>query len=254
MNSILNHNKISKKYFYPEYSSFKNPFYVQSGNNNLACYYHKIDKQKKTIIHFHGNGEVVSDYIDYFDQRIKELGCSILFAEYRSYGLSTGSSPSLVDMLDDVERIIKSIDIPLEEIVLFGRSVGSIYALHGASIFPNISGLIIESGISDVVSRVLRMVNPKDIRTTKELLQIEGEKYFNHKEKIKKFQGQTLIMHTKYDSVVSSDNATSLYTWANEPKELKLFENGDHNDIGYVNNDEYFLLINEFIEKLVKEK
>ena len=249
-NSILNHKEISKKYFYPEYSSFKNPFYVKSGNNNLACYYHKIDNPKKTIIHFHGNGEVVSDYIDYFEHQIEDLGCSILFAEYRSYGLSTGDSPSLVDMLDDVEKIIESINIPLEEIVLFGRSVGSIYALHGASIFPNISGLIIESGISDVVTRVFKMVDPKDIRTTKKLLIIEGEKYFNHKEKIKKFQGQTLIMHTKYDSVVSSDNATSLYAWANEPKELKLFEDGDHNDIGYVNSDEYFLLIDEFIQKL----
>jgi len=40
----------------------------------------------------------------------------------------------MVSMLDDVEHIIKSIDVPMEEIVLFGRSVGSIYALYGANL------------------------------------------------------------------------------------------------------------------------
>lgn len=176
-NSILNHSIISSKYFYPEYSSFLNPFYIKNYNTQLACYYHQINNPKKTIIFFHGNGEVVSDYIGYFDLKIESLGCSILFAEYRGYGLSSGN-PSLVEMLDDVEVIIQSINVPLEEIILFGRSVGSIYVLHGASVFPNISGLIIESGISDVIARVLRMFSPEEIYTTEEELLEEGEKVF----------------------------------------------------------------------------
>ena len=249
--SILNHNNISRKYFYPEYAEFNNPFFVESGNNRLACYYHKIDNPKKTIIHFHGNGEVVAEYIDSsMPTKLEKMGCSILFAEYRSYGLSTGDKPSLVDMLDDVEEIIKSIKIPMEEIVLFGRSVGSIYALHGASIFPNIAGLIIESGISNVVTRVLKMVKPSSIGTTKEELLKEGTIYFDHKKKIKNFQGKTLIMHTKYDSLVSSINAEMLYSWADEPKELKLFLDGDHNNIMSINLEEYFASIAKFIDEL----
>jgi len=189
MNSILNHKTISKNYFFPRYSNFKNPYFIESGNNKLACYYHKIENPQKTIIHFHGNGEVVSDYIDFLDFQIEKLGCSILFAEYRKYGLSTGDAPSLVDMLDDVEKIIKSINIPPKEIILFGRSVGSIYSLHGASIFPNISGLIIESGISDVVSRIFSRVNPGSREIENQIIS-EGLKYFDHKKKIQQFKGQ----------------------------------------------------------------
>jgi len=247
MKSILDHKKISKSYFYPRHSKFKEPFYVTNGNNKLACYYHKIQNAKKTVIHFHGNGEVVSDYIDDFDLRMEAMGCSVLLAEYRRYGLSSGDFPSLVEMLDDVEHIIKSIDVPMEDIILFGRSVGSIYALHGAYLFPNISGLIIESGIADVVSRVLMRVNPKGINSTKEILIEEGEKYFNHQKKIANFQGKTLIMHTKYDSLVNSENAIKLYNWANKPKELKLFEFGDHNNIYHINCREYDKLVEEFI-------
>ena len=250
MELLLNSNKVSNRYFYPRYSNFENPHYVESGNNQLACYYHKIENPKKTIIHFHGNGEVVSDYLSLsFASQIEALGCSILFAEYRSYGLSTGDSPTLVGMLEDVEKIIKSIDVPPQEIVLFGRSVGSIYALHGASVFNNIAGLVIESGIADVVGRVLKLIRkPKTV--IKEQMREEGKIYFDHEKKIKKFQGQTLVMHTLYDSLVHASNARRLYDWANEPKELKLFLQGDHNDISFVNEEEYFNVWGEFINRL----
>jgi len=247
MELLLNNNKISKKYFYPRYSSFKTPYYVKSGENKLACYYHKIENPKKTIIYFHGNGEVVSDYIDLFVPKVEALGCSILFAEYRGYGISTGDSPSLVGMLEDVKKIIESIDVPPEDIVLFGRSVGSIYALHGASVFPNVAGLVIESGIADVVSRILRLIRkPKTV--VKEQMREEGKIYFDHEKKIQSFHGQTLIMHTMYDSLVHASNARKLYEWANEPKQLKLFLDGDHNNIFFVNEEEYWEVLREFID------
>jgi len=249
MEILLNSKAVSNKYFYPRYSNLENPYYIESGNNKLACYYHKIEHPKKTIIHFHGNGEVVSDYIGSFVEKIEALGCSILLAEYRGYGLSSGDSPSLIDMLDDVENIIKSIDVPLEEIVLFGRSVGSIYALHGAYLFPNISGLVIESGIADVASRIIRFVKKSRTDIIKQMRE-EGKKYFDHEKKIKTFQGQTLIMHTKYDSLVHSSNAEQLYSWANKPKKLELFLEGDHNNIFWVNQEEYFRVLGEFINGL----
>ena len=250
--SILNHETISKRYFYPRQVSFENPYYVQSGENTLACYYHKIENPRKTIIYFHGNGEVVADYVDFLEHKMETLlGCSILLVEYRGYGLSTGTTPKLVDMLNDVKMIVESIDVPEEEIILFGRSVGSIYALHGASIFPNIAGLVIESGISNVVSRVLRMIKkPEKIGTTREALFEEGKIYFDHEEKMNAFKGETLIMHTRFDSLVSSVNANELFSWANEPKKLKLFFEGDHNDILFVNEEEYFRLLDEFVGRL----
>jgi len=57
-------------------------------------------------------------------------------------------------------------------------------------------------------------------------------------------------MHTRFDSLVSSVNANELFSWANEPKKLKLFFEGDHNDILSVNEEEYFKLLNEFVERL----
>jgi len=246
MKSILDHKLISCNYFFPRGEYIKDPYIVKSHGCTLACSYHYVEGSTRTIVHFHGNGETSSDYLH---SPLKSLGCSILFAEYRGYGMSTGE-PTLVSMLDDVGAIIASLNIPMEEIILFGRSVGSIYAIHGSSIFPEISGLIIESGISNVAHRVLKRVFPDEIDSTYDEIMEEDRKYFDHEAKLEVFQGKTLVMHTRKDTLVPLSNALELYDWANEPKELKLFINGDHNDIMVVNRIDYLDTVKEFMKSL----
>ena len=55
-------------------------------------------------------------------------------------------TPALGAMLDDVPRVIRGLDLAPNELVLFGRSVGSIYAIHATLHFPDVAGLIIELG------------------------------------------------------------------------------------------------------------
>ena len=45
----------------------------------------------KTVIYFHGNGEVVADYLPSFPEWITRAGCNVLLAEYRGYGMSSGT-------------------------------------------------------------------------------------------------------------------------------------------------------------------
>lgn len=246
MKSILDNELISDNYFFPRVEYIKDPYIVKSNGCTLACYYHHVEGSAKTLIHYHGNGETSADYLH---SSLKSLGYSILFVEYRGYGMSSGE-PALVSMLDDVQPVIESLNIPFKSIVLFGRSVGSIYAIHGASIFPQIGGLIIESGISNVAERILMRILPEEIGSTFEEIVQEDKKYFDHEAKMQAFQGRTLILHTKYDSLVPSSNAMDLYEWANEAKELKLFINGDHNDILAVNKIEYLDTVKEFIEDI----
>jgi hypothetical protein len=39
-------------------------------------------------------------------------------------------------MLEDVRLIVEACKIPSEKIIFFGRSLGSLYALHEASLYP----------------------------------------------------------------------------------------------------------------------
>ncbi len=247
--SILNHPLISERYFFPRSASFERPFWVDCGPVRLGCYYYKKHPQAKTVVHFHGNGEVVSDYLADFVPAIDRLGYNCFLAEYRGYGMSTGR-PALVSMLADVEQIIAAIGQPPEKLVLFGRSIGSIYALHGVSRFPNIAGLIIESGIADPLERLLLRVHPQEMGTTDEQIRAAMVKELNHQTKLAQFKGASLMMHTRYDGLLDVSHAQRLHQWAPHPKTLKIFAQGSHNDILFVNFVEYFQTVQAFMQDL----
>lgn len=49
---------------------------------------------------------------------------------------------------------------------------------------------------------------------------------------------------------MSVSHAENLYEWANESKELLIFERGDHNSIMAANENAYFQAVERFIEKM----
>ena len=140
------------------------------------------------------------------------------------------------------------INIKSKNLIFYGRSVGSIYAVHTASVFNNAAGLILESGISDVKERImLRIKNPKELNTTKDELEKEFYKYFNIKKKLSSFKGKSLILHTINDGLVDVSHGKHLFENVNEPKKLQLFKSGNHNSIFMVNKKKYFSTLFDFI-------
>ncbi len=249
--SILDHKLLTERYFFPRKEPFDNPFWVEvsGGDFRLSCYYYNKHPEAKTVIYFHGNGEEVSDTIRLFVPVFQQMETNLFLAEYRGYGMS-GGTPALSAMLADLEPIIRATGQPPEKLVLFGRSIGSLYAVHGVSLFPNISGLIIESGISNLLERVLMRAEPEQLGLNMQQLQALVDKEFNHKQKLSEFKGSTMVLHALHDSMVSSDHGKQLFEWAPHPKVMKLFDKGDHNDIFFVNADEYFKLVYQFIAQL----
>src|SRR5262249_14344937 len=145
--TILDHPIVSSRYFFPRRDSISEPYWVEAADGSrLACYRHVVNPDAKTVPYFHGTGEVRAHYLPDFPAWIARAGCNCLLVEYRGYGMSTGH-PALAGMLEDVVPILQSLNIPDRKIVLFGRSIGSLYALHGVYRRPQIGGLIIESGV-----------------------------------------------------------------------------------------------------------
>lgn len=246
---ILDHPTLSGRYFYPWPNSFANPFFVEGEGFRLGCRFLKQPDNRMTVIHFHGNGESVQDYLGDFERRIAALGVNLLLAEYRGYGMSSGE-PSLAAMLDDVRLVVEASGVAADKIIFFGRSLGSLYALHGAALYPASAGLILESGLADPLERILVRAEPHHLGTTMEMLQQNVARHLNQREKISSYQGHVLIMHTRSDDLVSVSHAERLFAWANQPKELLIFERGDHNTIMAVNQEAYFAAVGKFVSAL----
>lgn len=247
---ILDDPAISGRYLFPQDRLVNKPFIVHVNDVELACYRKVIDPDQFTMIHFHGNGEAVADYLPYLADWFAEMRLNSLFVEYRQYGASTGKA-QLVAMLGDGEAAMKVAGIVPEKAIVFGRSIGSLYAIELAHRQPSIAGLIIESGIADPLERFLAYADLKSAGIEEADVHAEVQLYFNHKQKLSGFTNPLLILHTEDDGLIDISHAERNYEWAGSTqKQLVRFPNGNHNTILRANLTEYLATVNDFVKSV----
>lgn len=245
---ILNHPDLSARIFYPWPSRFAEPFFIEGEAGRLGCHYRREHPDAPTVVHFHGNGETVADYVDDFAPAMVRLRANLLLAEYRGYGMSDGE-PGLAAILEDIPAIVLAAGVEPSRLIFFGRSLGSLCAVHAACLYPKAAGLVVESGIADPLELILQRVEPRRMECSTEQLSAEVGRIFDQKAKLAAFLGRTLIMHTQNDDTVPVAHAQLLHQWAPEPKELLIFDRGDHNNIMEVNRDRYFAALERMIRQ-----
>lgn len=193
--SILDHPAVSGRYLFPQARYVDDPFMVKVDGAELACYRRIVDPENFTVVHFHGNGEAVSDYLPDMADVFAGFGLNSLFVEYREYGGSTGQA-RLVAMLGDGETAIKAAGLPPEKTIVFGRSIGSLYAIELVHRQGAIAGLILESGIADPSERFLTYADLSAAGIAENDVLAETKRRFNHKRKLSGYKNPLLIMHT----------------------------------------------------------
>ncbi len=247
--SILKDNILTKRFLFPRKKKFENPFFIYSNGNKLSCIRFKNFENGKMLVVFHAGNELVLDYSGSFAFEIEKMGINLLLVEYPGYAMSSGES-DVLSILDIIPDIVRTCSTPLKDMIVFGRSIGAVYAIDTVSKFPDICGLIIESGVADFYQRIIKRVNAEDLDCSDELLKTEIFKYFDNKKKLKNFKGRTLIMHAADDRIIETEQAFMNYKWANGPKCLELFELSTHKGMHISHRDKYFGFIADFVNKL----
>jgi pimeloyl-ACP methyl ester carboxylesterase len=242
---LLDHPLIAERYFFPRAGSPRGRLDVDVDGAVLACALRRAGPGGQTVVHFHGNGEVVADWQDGFDDAVLAMGWDLLLAEYRGYGGSTGE-PRLGRMLGDVEPVIRAAGPP-ERLVVFGRSVGSIFALEAVARFPGVAGLILESAIADPLERLLLRVDPRELGVDQATFQAAVASRLDHRSKLGRYGGPVLVLHSRHDGLVDVSHAERLAEWAGGPVTLRIFEEGDHNSILAANAEAYLEAVAEFL-------
>jgi len=250
LRNILDHPAISGCYLFPQPRFVDEPFNVQVDGAELACYRRITDPDCYTVVHFHGNGEAVADYVPDLADIFANLHLNSLFVEYREYGGSTGKA-QLGAMLGDGEDVIVAAGLVPEKVIAFGRSIGSLYAIELAHRRPGIAGLILESGIADPAERFLIYADLSAAGVEENDVLAEVKRHFNHGKKLSGYSGPLLVMHTENDGLIDISHAERNHKWAtSSQKRLLRFPQGDHNSIMAWNHTEYFEAIGEFLRRL----
>jgi len=256
--TILNNEAINSIYFYPQASRCEDAIEVDVGDAVLRCHYHRPNPRHPTLVHFHGNAEAVAPYVSgEFPNLVQSSTCGMntLMIEYRGYGGSTGDV-EMVSMLSDGEAVLKALNVDPAQSIAYGRSIGSLYAIELAHRCPTLAGLVIDSGIADIRKPFLEHPSVLDKLESLDMNEVETEieTWFNHEKKISQYTGDLLLFHTKLDGLIDVDHAYSLNRWAtSSTKQLRVYDNGNHNTIFQVNHSDMMDSIGYMAERLFPE-
>ena len=217
------------------------------GGVTVGARWFLIDKSKRTILFFHGNGETAGDYDD-VARRYALLGLNLFVADYRGYGWS-GGSPSFRALREDAPKIaeffFQEIGPNAPAPVIMGRSLGSSPACDLALAYPNkFRGLILESGFGDVtvLLRLFQIATGRHEQAVSEL--------FSNHLKLRKIMLPVLILHGEDDDLLPAGNARlNFANIQHEEKTLKIIPGVGHNDL-LLKSNEYFGAISDFVTSL----
>jgi len=250
--SVIDRPEILETVFYPGAESNSPPtrardlFVEVEPGVRLHCRFHCYDTALPSLLFFHGNGELVMDY-DSIAPCFGSAGANLFIADYRGYGMSTGS-PTFSTMLADAHHVLETFSRAVREqcpgtgLYLMGRSMGSHPAAELAARHPDqLDGLIICSGFACLERMWKRLEGVADM--TQLAATVEG-----HRRKIESIHVPVLVLHGEFDRLVPPEAATSFYeTVKSARKELVMIPYAGHNNIMGVGHDQYFGAIRQFV-------
>lgn len=224
-------------------------YYVQVSNGvSIHCRFYTNNHNSPSVLFFHGNGEVVSDYDEVAPFYIQR-GINLFVADYRGYGAS-GGVPTLSNIVRDAHHIFKTFRDVLHnehyigDALVMGRSLGSISAIELAYHYQQqLKGLIVESGFGSMLRLLGTLGFPA------EFLDITDMDFPNIS-LIKVTKLPMLIIHGEYDMLIPVSEAEDLYTNSDAAdKRLIIIDGADHNNIMWIGMEKYFSAIKEFVLK-----
>ena len=201
---------------------------VTRDNIELISWYHKKNKNYKTILFLHGNAGTLENRIHKINH-FKNMKVNFIILAWRGFSGNKGQ-PTEDGLYEDARSIIKwlkSNNIYENDIILYGESLGTAVAI-GVAQNKNFSGVILESPFTSMIDAGK---NKYPFLPIKFLLKDKYESSL----KIKNIKVPILIMHGKKDSIVPFSMGKKMYEIANEPK-YSYFSDYDNHMMNYDKN------------------
>ncbi|MBT7411109.1 MAG: prolyl oligopeptidase family serine peptidase [Methylococcales bacterium] len=198
---------------------------------------------KRTILFFHGNAGNASQRLNDAIS-LMSLNANVFLMEYRGFGLSDGVATEdgiYKDAGAALNFLIKDKKTPIEKIILYGRSLGSVVAIELAQ-NRAFSGVILISPLSSGID----MAKVKGLYWLRSFV----DNPLDSIGRIKNMQSPLLIIHGTKDEVIPIEQGFRLMREASVLKEMLILKNASHNDITEKYPKLFFERINSFLNKV----
>ncbi|MBD3170730.1 MAG: alpha/beta fold hydrolase [candidate division Zixibacteria bacterium] len=209
-------------------------------NVKLSAWWVPSDSARGTLLFCHGNAGNISHRLETL-LIFHNLKLNTFIFDYRGYGKS-GGKPSERGTLLDAEAALRHVmekrGVKLDEMVIFGRSLGGAIASYLA-VKHKPKALIVESAFTSI----------QDIGSDYyPILPVRFVSRFNYPtlKHIRSIECPALVVHSPEDEIVGYKHGRRLYENAPEPKEF-LEITGGHNDGFMISGERYIRGLDEFL-------
>jgi len=240
-------SNLGRLVFQPPQSSYqKDPhliWLVTSRSAVIPAFHVPCQGARYTLLFSHGNAEDLGLIIRYFRQVSLQLHVNIFAYEYTGYGLSTGQ-PEEDAVYADIEAAFKylrdDMNIPWQQIVPYGRSVGTAPSLHLAALTA-VRGVILQSPMVSIYRIPFRL------RFT-----LPGDAFANI-DKVSTVCCPVFIVHGTRDEIVPVWHGQTLYEACKRQgiaHDAYVVEGGDHNNLEVQAGDAFYDRLHDFLQHL----
>lgn len=189
---------------------------------SLEGWFLPTERPRATLLFFHGNAGNISHRLDSLDL-FHRLGLAVFIIDYRGYGNSEGE-PTEAGIYLDAEAawgyLTEIREIPADEILLFGRSLGGAVAAYLAERYKA-KGLVLEStftSIPDMAAELYPWLPAKALARLR----------YDTQSRLPNIEMPLLVIHSPQDDIIPYSHGRQLFELAREPKSF-LQINGSHN-------------------------
>lgn len=195
---------------------------ADNGIKHIPCaYIQNQNGSSKVVLLFHSNGEDLGQLWSLMESISEDWRVHVVAMEYPSYGVYPGS-PSCEQISDDALNVYDYLTNEMEweqkDIILVGRSIGTGFATHVASL-RNPGMLILISAFLSIKSVIKNFACIASFLISDRLKNIEI---------ISKVKCPKVFVHGEDDQLVPAYCSEELYQESSSPKKLVINPDMDH--------------------------
>lgn len=205
-----------------------------NGCDSVPCLLLPYESARFLIIFFHSNAEDLGR-CRWFCQFLREqFQCHVLAVEYPGYGICAGTA-TREGIVGNAHAALhfatQALQLPLEQVKVFGRSIGTGPALHLAGKFK-VAGLVLVTPFLNVRTLFKDRIGP---------LSHFVDEWFQNDEAMKAVQSPTMIIHGRQDKIIPWAHAEELYKLCTSRK-LFISPKGMEHNANLTNNITYLTM------------
>ena len=193
----------------------------------IPCLYVPYKKCDTYLLYFHSNAEDVTQLADLCQFLAQELHINVLAMEYAGYSVYKHSSPSADRICNDAESLVnflrETCSVPLANIIVMGRSIGSGPASHLCSAY--------KFGMLVLISPFLSIKEVVKDRSSFASRFVDA--HFDNEVKLETNKTPLLLLHGKNDGMIGPWHSERLYSKTKSKAKLIVFNDMAHNDFSF---------------------